>query len=310
MVRLSEDAQGVYVIAPTPFDGDGAIDHASIDSMVEFFIEAGADGLTIMGMMGEAHKLDAEESLIVLRHVMERVGGRIPVIVGISAPGLASMVGLSRAAMEAGAAGVMVAPPGTLDTDGRIRDYYCMVGEELGETTPFVLQDFPLVTGVSIAPSVIDDIVRDVPNCVMLKHEDWPGLSKISALRRTSDSGGRRISILCGNGGMFLPEEMMRGADGAMTGFAFPEMMVGVCRHVRAGETATARDLFDAYLPLVRYESQPGLGLAIRKYILAKRGVIASATLRRPGPRLSAQDMAEIDALLERQAARLATLDS
>lgn len=310
MERLSEDARGVYVIAPTPFEEDGSIDHASIDSIVEFFIDAGADGLTIMGMMGEAQKLDAEESLVVMRRVMERVAGRVPVIVGVSAPGLASMLGLSRAAMDAGAAGVMVAPPATLDTDGRIFDYYRMVGEELGETTPFVLQDFPLVTGVSIAPKVIDDIVRDVPNCVMLKHEDWPGLSKISALRRTSEAGGRRISILCGNGGMFLPEEMMRGADGAMTGFAFPEMMVGVCRHVRAGDVNAARDLFDAYLPLMRYESQPGLGLAIRKFILAKRGVIASATLRRPGPRLTSQDTAEIEALLERQAARLEKLDS
>lgn len=308
MKTLNETARGVYVIAPTPFNDHGGIDHASIDTMVEFFVKSGADGLTIMGMMGEAQKLDAEECLIVLRRVMERVDGRIPVIVGVSAPGLASMVGLSKAVMDAGAAGVMVAPPATLDTDGRIRDYYRLVGEELGEATPFVLQDFPLVTGVSISSTVIDEIVREVPNCVMLKHEDWPGLSKISALRRTSDAGGRRISILCGNGGMFLPEEMLRGADGAMTGFAFPEMMVGVCRHVQAGDATAARDLFDAYLPLARYESQPGLGLAIRKHILAQRGAIASATLRRPGPKLAAQDIAEIDLLLERQAARLTEL--
>ncbi|NDV00568.1 dihydrodipicolinate synthase family protein [Pseudoroseicyclus tamaricis] len=305
MTRLNETAKGVYVIAPTPFLPDGAIDTASIDTMVEAYIEAGADGLTIMGMMGEAQKLAPEEGLQVMRRVLERVRGRIPVVVGVSAPGLATITGLSAAAMEAGAAGVMVAPPGTLNTDGKILDYYRMVGEELGEETPFVLQDFPLVTGVAIASSVIDRIVQDVPTCVMLKHEDWPGLSKISALRRTSEAGGRRISILCGNGGLFLPEEIERGADGAMTGFAFPEMMIGVCRLMASGESAAARDLFDAYLPLIRYESQPGLGLAIRKHILARRGIIAHPTLRRPGPKLSPADVAEIDTLLERQTARL-----
>lgn len=306
MSRLTEDARGVYVIAPTPFAEDGTIDAASIDRMVEFYLEAGVDGLTIMGMMGEAEKLAADEALMVMSRVLDRVRSRVPVIVGVSAPGLAPMVALTRAAMDAGAAGVMVAPPGSLKTDGRIRDYYRMVADALGHDTPFVLQDFPLVTGVAIAPEVILDIVRDLPGCVMLKHEDWPGLNKITALRAASDAGARRISILCGNGGLFLPEEMARGADGAMTGFAFPEMMVGVVRHAAAGDHSAARDLFDAYLPLVRYESQPGLGLAIRKHILARRGVIATAALRRPGPRLSPGDLAEIDMLLHRQAARLA----
>ena len=139
----------------------------------------------------------------------------------------------------------------------------------------------------------------------MLKHEDWPGLAKISALRTAFDAGGRRISILCGNAGLFLPEEMERGADGAMTGFAFPEMMVGVCRYAREGKREQAQNLFDAYLPLIRYESQPGLGLAVRKYILAKRDVIASAALRRPGLKLSDRDMAEIDTLLARQSQRI-----
>jgi 4-hydroxy-tetrahydrodipicolinate synthase len=308
MTRLTAAARGVYVIAPTPFADDGTIDGASIDRMVDFYLEAGADGLTIMGIMGEAEKLSAEEGQMVIARVLARVAGRVPVIVGVSSPGLAPMAALARAAMDTGAAGVMVAPPGSLRMDARIRDYYRMVADTLGPDTPFVLQDFPLVTGVQIAPEVILDIVRDLPTCVMLKHEDWPGLNKITALRAAQDKGARRISILCGNGGQFLPEEMARGADGAMTGFAFPEMMVGVVRHAAAGNHAAAQDLFDAYLPLVRYESQPGLGLAIRKHILARRGAIATAALRRPGARLSPGDLAEIDRLLARQEARLSAI--
>jgi len=155
---------------------------------------------------------------------------------------------------------------------------------------------------------VILRIVADCPTCVMLKHEDCPGLAKISALRAASDKGARRISILTGNGGQFLPEEMNRGADGAMTGFAYPEMMAQVIGLWTSGEQTRARDIFDAYLPLVRYESQPGIGLAIRKYTLARRGAIAHPTLRKPGPAPDARTIAEVEALIARQEARLATL--
>ena len=121
-------------------------------------------------------------------------------------------------------------------------------------------------------------------------------------------SGGRRISILCGNGGMFLPEEMARGADGAMTGFGYPEMMRDVVHYHNAGNAERGQDIFDAYLPLARYEQQPGLGLAIRKYIMAKRGAIASSALRKPGGELSRDDIAEIERLIARQTKRLEEL--
>lgn len=306
MTRLTEDAAGVYVIAVTPFLPDGAVDHASIDRMVDFYLEAGATGLTILGMMGEAPKLTPDESLAVVRQVLERVAGRVPVVVGVSAPGFAQIAALSAAAMDAGAAGVMIAPPGSLRTDDQIVAYYRQAVEFIGDT-PFVLQDFPLVTGVQISVPVIARIVEELPSCVCLKHEDWPGLDKIGALRAEGRLN-RRISILCGNGGVFLPEEMGRGADGAMTGFAFPEMMVDVVRHMQAGDKARAHDLFDAYLPLARYEQQPGQGLAVRKYVLARRGVIGHDTLRRPGAGLNPATRAEVDWLLDRQERRLKEL--
>lgn len=305
MALLDETADGVYVIAVTPFTETGALDLDSTDSMVDFYLEKGATGLTVLGMMGEAPKLTAEESRIFVRRVLKRVDGRVPVVAGVSAAGFAAMAELSESVMGDGAAGVMVAPPSNLRTDDQILSYYAMVAETLGAKTPFVLQDFPLVTQVQITSAVILKIVANHPTCVMLKHEDWPGLAKISALRAASDKGGRRISILVGNGGMFLPEELSRGADGAMTGFAYPEMMVDVWKAHAAGQVERAHDLFDAYLPLARYEQQPGLGLAIRKYTLAKRGAIASATLRKPGGALSKADVADIERLIARQERRL-----
>lgn len=306
MPLLTEAAKGVYVIAVTPFLDNGEVDWTSIDRMVDFYEEKGVTGMTILGLLGEAPKMTSEESKAIAKRVITRA--KVPVVVGVTAPGLAAMRELADSVMEMGAAGVMVAPPWTTKTDDQAYAFYTSVGDALGKT-PWVLQDYPLTTNVTIAPKVIDRIIKDVATCVMLKHEDWPGLSKITALRTSSDKGEtRRISILCGNGGLFLPEEMSRGADGAMTGFCFPEMMVGVVENHAKGDIERAHDIFDAYLPLARYEQQQGIGLSARKYVLAKRGVISSPALRKPGGALSAKDIADVERLLARQAKRLAEI--
>ena len=213
-------------------------------------------------------------------------------------------------ALDCGAAGVMVAPAPSVRSDEQIVSYFDMVSETLGPDVPWVLQDHPVATGVQMPTSVILRIIERAANCVMLKHEDCPGLAKLSAIRAASARGDvRRVSILTGNGGgLFLPEELARGADGAMTGFAYPEMMVEVCRAFAAGDRDRAQDIFDAYLPLARYEQQAGIGLAVRKHILTERGVIASAAIRKPGPKLSAADIADITWLTTRQQRRLAEI--
>lgn len=305
-LRLREDAKGVFVIAVTPFTPTGDIDFESCDKMVDFYLDVGATGLTVLGMMGEAPKLTIDESRAVVERILARVAGRVPVVVGVSAPGFAQIKALTDMVMQMGAAGVMIAPPSSLKTDDAIYNYYVQIADHIGDV-PFVLQDFPLVTNVQIAPKVIARIVNDVPTCVCLKHEDWPGLEKIAFLR-SEGVLNRRISILCGNGGMFLTEEMARGADGAMTGFGYPEMMTRVVAAFDAGDKQRAHDIFDAYLPLARYEQQPGLGLAIRKYVMAKRGIIACDALRKPGPALSAAAKEEIDLLITRQEAALARI--
>ena len=306
MMEFNEQAAGVYVIAVTPFRPNGEIDFDSIDRMVDFYLEAGATGLTVLGMMGEAQKLTLAESSAVVQRVIKRVEGRVPIVAGVSAPGFAQMQSLTNMVTMDGAAAVMVAPPSSLRTDDQIVSYYHQMSDFIGDV-PFVLQDFPLATGVQISVPVIARIVNDLPHCVCLKHEDWPGLEKISALRAESTLN-RRISILCGNGGVFLPEEMERGADGAMTGFAYPEMMASVVAHHTAGTPEEGRDIFDAYLPLARFEQQPGLGLAIRKHVMAQRGIIASDALRRPGAGLTDATRKEIAHLMARQERRLAEL--
>lgn len=300
-MALTSDARGVYVIAPTPFHDDGRVDEASTDRMTDFFLEAGVTGITVLGQLGEAPKLDQDEALAVASRVVRRA--TVPVVVGVSAPGFAAMRSLARAAMDAGASGVMIAPPNTLRTDDQVVAYYRQAAEAVGGDVPFVIQDYPLTFSVVMAPAVIRRIVQDNPSCVMLKHEDWPGLDKITALRAFEREGSmRRISILCGNGGLFLDFEVERGADGANTGYCFPDMLVDVVRLASEGRRDEAHDLFDAHLPLIRYEQQPGAGLAVRKYVLMRRGVLASEAQRRPGAPLSAAARAEVDYLLARLA--------
>jgi 4-hydroxy-tetrahydrodipicolinate synthase len=304
----SEQARGVFLIAATPFRDDGALDLTGLDRLIDWYLGHGVDGLTILGQLGEAPKLTDEESLRVVRQVLDRVAGRVPVIVGVSSPGYASLAQLARRSREAGAAGVMVAPPGTLKGDEAVEAYCREVAARLDDT-PWVLQDFPLAGGPPMSAALIRKIAQACPNLVVLKHEDWPGLDKITALRRQEEAeGARRLAILCGHGGILLPHELLRGADGAMTGFSFPEMLVEVCRLVAAGRVDAALDRYDTYLPLVRYEQQPGLGLAVRKYVLWKRGALPSPTLRAPAPKLTPETRAEVDRLLERQARHLAEL--
>lgn len=294
--------RGVYAIAPTPFKEDGKIDQKSLERLIDSYREMGVDGITVLGLMGEANKLDHQEALELVRTFTARASG-MPVIVGVSAPGFATMRAVARTSMEMGAAGVMIAPTPNLKTEDQIVGYYAQAAAAVGEDVPFVLQDYPLVFGVTIPPKTICRIVSDLPSCVMLKHEDWPGLDKISALRRFQQDGLMRpISIMCGNGGLFLDLEMERGANGAMTGYAFPDMLVDVVGAFASGNIEKSRTLFNAHLPLIRLEHQPVVGLAVRKYLFMRRGIFSSDSQRLPGARLSAEAKSDIERILARLA--------
>ncbi|MGA2024321.1 MAG: dihydrodipicolinate synthase family protein [Steroidobacteraceae bacterium] len=297
---LSNSVHGVIPVAPTPFFPDGTLDYASVERMTEFFVAAGVQGMTLLGQLGEAPKLDHQEAVNVVSRVIECT--RLPIIVGVSAPGFAAMRSLTQEVMSRGAAGVMIGPPNTLRTDEQIVGYYRQAVEAIGRDVPFVIQDYPLTFSVVMTPEVIRRIVQENESCVMLKHEDWPGLEKITKLREFERDGSmRHIAILTGNGGLFLDLEVERGADGANTGYAFPEMLVDVVRLRAAGRRDEAQDLFDAHLPYLRYEQQQGpIGLAVRKYVLMRRGILAFDTQRKPALALSGHARAEVDYLVAR----------
>ncbi len=298
-MSFSAQSKGVYAIATTPFRPDGSLDTPSVDRLTDFYQDSGCTGITILGIMGEAPKLEPSESRAIIRQVVGR--SRVPVIVGVSAPGFAAMRSLARDAMDMGAAGVMIAPTPALRTDEQIINYFGQAVEAVGDDVPWVLQDYPLTLSVVMSAGVVAKVISNHPSCLMLKHEDWPGLEKISRLRAMQKAGELRpFSILCGNGVMFLDFEPERGADGAMTGYGFPDMLTELVGLFADGKREEAHDLFDAHLPLIRYEQQLGIGLAVRKHVLKRRGVITSDAQRKPGLALSNTARAEVDYLLQR----------
>jgi 4-hydroxy-tetrahydrodipicolinate synthase len=304
--RLTEAACGVFVIAATPFGVDGALDLSSLDRLVDFYLGHRVHGLTLLGIMGEAQKLSGEESLTVVRRVLARTAGRVPVVVGVSSPGLAPLAAFADAVMQAGAAGVMVAPAAGLRGDDALLAYMESVFDALDAATPVVYQDYPQATGVYLSVPLFHRMVDAFPRLVMLKHEDAPGLAKLTRLRHDAQRDGRRrVSVLVGNGALYYPQELARGADGAMTGFAYPEMLVEAYERFGAGDADAAEDVFDLYLPLLRMEHQPSVGLAVRKWLLHRRGAIATPTLRAPGAVLGAEDQRELERLVRRLERRL-----
>jgi 4-hydroxy-tetrahydrodipicolinate synthase len=288
---------GVFNIMATPFDpgADLGVDVASLRRLVDFQIDKGAYGLTILGVLGEAAKLSVDERKLVVDTVMETVAGRVPVVVGTSHNDVATCIRLSKDAFATGAAAVMISPPRfDKPTDELVLAFYEEVAAAFSQ--PIVVQDFPPVNNVFMSAEVLAALAERIPNIRHLKLEDPPLMQKISAIRALTD----KYAIFGGLGGMFFLEELARGADGTMTGFAFTEILIAVYEAFRDGRRAEADQVFDYYLPLIRFENQPVINLSIRKELLYRRGAIASPVLRTPFVPLDEGTRDEIGWILQR----------
>ena len=180
---LDETAKGVYAIATTPFLENGAIDYESVDTLTDFYLEQGVHGITVLGVMGEAQKLTDSEQINLMKHYINRINDRVPVLIGVSNPGIDNLVSLSQASMDAGAQGVMIAGIPSLKTDEQILGYFGQVMAKLGNETPLCLQDYPPTTTVYFSTTVINQLIKDYPSIKMFKHEDCPGHRKLTKLR-------------------------------------------------------------------------------------------------------------------------------
>jgi 4-hydroxy-tetrahydrodipicolinate synthase len=288
---------GVFHIMATPFTDGGDLDTAGVPRLVEAALATGITGITLLGIAGEAHRLTDEERRIVVESVVKEVRGRVPVVVGVSASGTHLATAFTRMAQEHGADALMVAPPSGLKNLDAVADYYRAVAD--AASVPLVLQDEPVTTQVTMPAAFVARLCSETPRIEAVKLEEAPTLPKITRLRELL---ARRVAIFGGLGGVYFFEELSRGADGAMTGFPYPEALRAIRDAFVAGRRDDARALFYRWLPLIRYESQPGstpgTAIGIRKEILRRRGWIASARVRPPAPVLDAGTMDELTEIL------------
>jgi 4-hydroxy-tetrahydrodipicolinate synthase len=281
---------GTWFVLPTPFGEDGAVDLESQRRLVDAAISWRVDGLTAMGVTSEASHLDREERKDALRAVMEAAAGRVPVVAGCSAPSAAEVRELVAEAAGAGARGAMVAAPNGSEVS-ELQAFYDEIGEAGLE---IVVQDEPGATGVRVPVEVLARCV-DAAGSSTVKLEDPPTPPKIARLLDLRPG----LGVFGGLGGAFALAELRHGACGTMTGFAFPEILAAVRWALEAGDERRAAGIFDRYLPLIAFEAQPGIGLAVRKELLRRRGAIASAATR-TGAEVDPVTVKELDDVLDR----------
>jgi 4-hydroxy-tetrahydrodipicolinate synthase len=288
---------GVCTITLTPFTEGGDVDLESIDSLAGLYLDSGVYGLTILGIMGEAHKLsDAERSMVVGRYI-EAARGRVPVVVGCSAVATKVTVERAREAETAGAAAIMVAPPNNVRNLDLVFEHYRRVAEAV--SVPVVVQDEPVNTGVIMPAPFIARVINEIEGCRYVKLEEAPTTIKITSLLEKIEDPDKRAGIFGGLGGMYFYEELARGAVGIMTGFAYQEILVRTYELFSEGREREAREYFFRYLPLVRFEAQLGVGgVGIRKEVFKMRGAISSSHVRFPAPALDEETLRELEELV------------
>jgi 4-hydroxy-tetrahydrodipicolinate synthase len=274
---------GVFSVLPTPFGPTGEIDHESLQHVVDLFIGGGVNGLTALGVTSEVARLSERERGRAFETVIQHVNGRVPVVAGSTSDGLQTCLQYTRHARDAGAAAVMISPPRMpkINSDAVVRHF-----SEVAAACdiPIIVQDYPPISGYAMEPWLLARIAREIPAARTIKLEDPPTPYKIS--RILDQTKGIDVRIFGGLGGVFLLEELLAGAAGAMTGFAYPELLVQIVRHFREGRVDEAADLFYGTVALMRFEFQEGIGMAIRKEALARRGAIAHPGIRLPGGQL------------------------
>jgi len=288
--------KGVFSVLPTPFEGGGAVDLGSLRQVIDLYISAGVDGVTALGVTSEVARLLEQERDEILDAVLAQVNGRVPVVAGSSAEGTRTCIEFSRRAQKAGAAAVMVSPPrmAKLNSEAVVNHYSALAA---AVDCPIVVQDYPPISGYAMEPALLARIARQIPSARTIKLEDPPTPYKTARILESAE--GLPLSILGGLGGTYLLEELISGASGAMTGFAYPEMLVEVVRLFHSGKVEDAARAFYCYVPLMRFEFQESIGMALRKEILRRRGVLSEAVIRPPGAKLDAATLTALDRLLE-----------
>ena len=286
---------GVFPIVVTPFHDDGSIDYLSLDRLIDHLLAHGAHGLGLFGNASEGYTLLASERVEMLKRIVRRVNGRVPLVVSTGSTGTDAAVALSVEARDLGADALMVLPPYLLKPDGEgLMFYYDAISQ--AAAIPIMVQDAPLMTQVAMPVALLARMAREIEQVLSVKVEAPPTAPKIGAL---AAAAGDKLALFGGLNGNFLIEECGRGAVGTMPSSDMTWVYVAVMRLLEQGQTGEAWRLFSIAMPLIRYELQPGLGVSAAKHNLVAEGVLSSARVRHPTSSLDATALEELRVLRE-----------
>ncbi len=289
---------GIYPIAPTPFDEDGALDVNSIGTMTEFMVKCGVNGIAVLGVMGEADRLTEGERDRVIQAFRAALPRDRALVVGVGAAGTDAAVLACTRALELGADALLVAPP-RIQNDAVLFEYYERVARVVSK--PIVVQDYPPATGVLLSAPLLARLYKKLERVEYVKLEDPPTGPKMARIQGLAGNG---FGIFGALGSLYALEELERGAVGIMSGFAYPELLVRLYQLYTSGDVKGAADLFYGMLPLIRFEFQPGIGVSLRKTVLVRRGAIRTATVRHPGSSADPVTLAQLDRIVAHLEAR------
>ena len=290
---MSEPLAGTFVVTVTPLDDRRNQDEDSYRGLIEYCSRAGVKGLTILGESAERDLLSEEERQRILTMTFELVGGRLPVVVGTGSESLQLTVQSSVSAQGLGASAVMIPPPRGLKTrpgvpnEDAIFDYFSSIGDAI--EIPIVVQDFPQTDRPKMSPALIGRLSREISNAKYLKLEDPPTPLKLTRIREVAGDRLKVFSALYGRDSFW---DLVHGAVGIMTSSPTPEYLVAMYDAYVAGDLKKAFDIYLNTLPLVYYCSE--LGLAVRKEVLVKRGVIRTSRMKLPERELADSQKKEL----------------
>lgn len=284
--------RGVFPIVNTTFHDDGSLDLDSQANLVRYLLQQGAHGLGLFGNASEGYTLADGERIQLLRLIRELAGPSVPLVASTGHSGTQAAIDLSRKAEEFGADALMVLPPFYMKTDADgLLHYFEAISRAV--SIPIMVQDAPLMTGVSMPAALLCRLGREIEHVEYAKVEAPPTAPKISSV---AAAGG--IAAFGGLNGNFLIEEFDRGAVGIMPGSDMIGQFVCIWNALEAGNRDRAWQIFSHILPLIRFELQPGLGVSAMKHNLHRAKVIASPAVRHPTGLIDPQARVELDFLV------------
>ena len=267
---------GVIPILVTPFNADESVDADSIRNMIQLMQDIGAQGVTILGVLGEANRLDDAERELVITSAIQ-AAGQLPVIVGTSATGTRAVINHNKTAKKLGASAVMVTPQAeAVPSDKKVFKHFQSILSEAD--LPVVLQDHPGSSGVHMSNELIFKMLDELNGFCGVKLESVPTAPKLQSLKSRY---GKEIKVMTGLGALYGAFDLEAGSDGFNTGFAFPEVLIALANKAKKNEWDSVYEIYRRFLPLIVYEQHPGV--AIRKELLKMRGAISTSTVRSPG---------------------------